>query len=104
MVRLTGEAEVAPLYYNYKRKIPLQTSLMKLGYAQPKTPEIAASMTSEGLINNTMTPKCVKTYDQRFNWLKCREAQKQVDTLWKSGEENLVDFDSKKHPIRVIPK
>ena len=96
-----GEAEIASLYYNCKNALPLRTALMEMGHPQPKTPAVTDSATSEGLINKTMTPKRAKTYDQRFNWLKCREAQKQFDIIWQSGKDNLADFHSKKHPIHV---
>ena len=96
-----GEAEVASLYYNCKNALPLRTALMEMGHPQDKTPTVTDSATSEGLINKTMTPKRAKTYDQRFNWLKCREAQKQFNVIWQSGKDNRADFHSKKHPVRV---
>ena len=48
-----------------------------------------------------MIPKRAKNYDLRFNWLKCREAQKQFDWIWKPGKINRADYHSKKHPIKV---
>ena len=96
-----GKSEVAALYYNYKSALPLQTALEEMGHTQPKTPSITDNSTAAGLINKTMTPKRVEVYDQRFNWLKCREAQKQFDLIWKSGKLNRADFHTKKHPIHV---
>jgi hypothetical protein len=61
---------------------------MEMGHIQPKTPIVTDSVTPDGLINNTMTPKQAKTYDQRFKWLKCREAQKQFNIIWEGGKEN----------------
>ena len=45
-----------------------------------------------------MTPKRAKVYDQRFNWLKCREAQKMFSVIWKKGKDNKADYHSKNHP------
>jgi hypothetical protein len=90
-----GESEVAALYYNCKSAIPLRTALEEMGHDQPKTPAITDNSTAAGLINKTMTPKRAKAYDQRFNWLKCREAQKMFDLIWKSGKLNRADFHTK---------
>ena len=59
----TGEAEIASLYYNCKNALPLQTALIEVGYAQPKTPVITNNITVEDLINKTIPPKRAKTYD-----------------------------------------
>ena len=96
-----GESEVAALYYNCKSAIPLRTALEEMGHEQPKTPAVTDNSTAAGLINKTMTPKRAKAYDQRFNWLKCREAQKMFHLIWKSGKLNRADFHTKKHPIHV---
>ena len=96
-----GESEVAALYYNCKSAIPLWTALEEMGHHQPKTPAVTDNSTAAGLINKTMTPKRAKAYDQRFNWLKCREAQKMFHLIWKSGKLNRADFHTKKHPIHV---
>ena len=69
-----------------------------MGHQQPKTPVITDNSTAEGLINKTMVPKKAKSYDLRFNWLKCREAQKQFSLLWKRGKDNRADFHTKDHP------
>ena len=96
-----GESEVAALYYNCKSAIPLRTALEEMGHEQPRTPAVTDNSTAAGLINKTMTPKRAKAYDQRFNWLKCREAQKMFHLIWKSGKLNRADFHTKKHPIHV---
>ena len=61
-------------------------------------PVVANNSTAEGLINKTMVSKKAKSYDLRFNWLKCREAQKQFSLLWKCGKDNRADFHTKDHP------
>ena len=96
-----SESEVAALFYNCKAALPLRLALQEMGHQQPKTPTITDNSTAEGLINKTMVPKKAKNYDLRFNWLKCREAQKQFDLIWKKGKVNRADFHSKNHPIHV---
>ena len=101
VVGSAGEAEVASLYYNCKNAIPLRRALEEMGHPQPPTRAITDNSTAEGLINKSMTPKRAKTYDQRMNWLKCREAQKQFNILWKSGKDNRADYHTKTHPLHV---
>ena len=96
-----GESEVAALYYNCKSALPTKVCLEEMGHEQPKTPAITDNSTAAGLINKTMTPKRAKAYDQRFNWLKCREAQKQFALIWKSGKLNRADYHTKRHPVNV---
>ena len=96
-----GETEVASLYYNCKNAVVLRKALNEMGHLKPKTTLITDNSTAEGLINKTMTPRRAKTYDQRTNWLKCREAQKQFNSIWKSGKVNRADYHSKTHPASV---
>ena len=73
-----SESEVAALFYNCKAALPLRLALQEMGHQQPKTPTITDNSTAEGLINKTIVPRKTKNYDSRFNWLKCREAQKTI--------------------------
>ena len=68
---------------------------------QPKTTVITYNSTAENLINKTMTPRRGKIYDQRTDWLKYREAQKQFNIIWISGKVNRADYHSKTHPVTV---
>ena len=71
-----------------------------MAHPQPKTPAITDNKTAEGLSNKTMVPNKAKTYDMRFNWLKCRQAQEQFDLIWRPGKVNKADYHSKVHPIK----
>ena len=95
-----SEAEVAALFYNCKAAIPPQISLEEMGHPQLKTPAVTDNTTVHGLISKTMIPKREKSYDMRFNFLKCREAQQQFDLIWKRGGVNRADYHSKKHPTK----
>ena len=100
VMRSAPEAEVAALFYNCKAAIPLRISLEEMGHPQPKTPAVTDNTTAHGLIKKTMIPKRAKSYDMRFNFLKCREAQQQFDLIWKRGGVNRADYHSKKHPTK----
>ena len=95
-----SEAEVAALFYNCKAAQPLRITLEEMGHPQPKTPVITDNKTAEGLSNKTMVPNKAKTYDMRFNWLKCRQAQEQFDLIWRPGKVNKADYHSKVHPTK----
>ena len=72
-----------------------------MGHPQHKTLAVTDNTTAEGLLNRTMVPNRAKSYDFCLNWLKCREAQRQFDIIWKKGKINRADFHSKDHPIHV---
>ena len=54
--------------------MPFRISLEDMGHHQPKTPVTADNTIAKGLITKTIILKRAKSYDMRFNFLKCREA------------------------------
>ena len=95
-----SEAETAALFYNCKAAAPLRVTLMEMGHPQARTQVTTDNSAAAGLIKKTMIPKAAKSYDMRFNYLKCRQAQKQFDIVWRRGKDNRADYHSKRHPIR----
>ena len=87
----TSEAERAENFYNCKAALPLRFSLEEMGHEQPKTPVTTDNTTACGLIKKTMIPKRAKSYDMRFNLLKCREAQNSFDIIWRKVKLNRAD-------------
>ena len=73
---------------------------MEMGHPQPKTTVITDNSTAQGLITQAMIPKAAKSYDMRFNFLKCRLAQKQFDFIWRRGHNNRADYHTKRHPTK----
>ena len=72
------EAELATLYYGCKQAIPICIALEEMGHKQPTpTPVTTDNVTAQGLTTGTMAPKASKLNNQWFNWLKCRNAQRQ---------------------------
>ena len=82
------EAETAAFFYNCKAAITFRLSLEEMGHPQPKTPFTSENTSAVGLIKRTMIPKSAKSYDMRFNFLRCRQAKKQFDILWRKGTSN----------------
>ena len=95
-----SEAETAALFYNGKVAAPLRVTLEEMGHPQPKTQVTTDNSTAQGLITKSMIPKAAKSYDMRFNFLKCRQAQRQFDFVWRRGKDNRGDYHSKRHPVK----
>ena len=95
-----SEAETAALFYNCKVGIPLKVALEEMGHPQCKTPTTTDNTTAQGLITKTMIPKAAKSYDMRFNWLKCRRAQNQFNFIWRNGKDSRADYQSKRHTVK----
>ena len=73
-----AESELAALYYGCKLAVPIRTTLKEMGHPQHKRTMVTTNnITAQGLTMGTMTPKASKSMDQRFQWLKCRNAQRQ---------------------------
>jgi hypothetical protein len=96
-----SESELAALYYGCKLAVPIRTTLEEMGHPQHKRTMVTTNnITAQGLTMGTMTPKASKSMDQRFQWLKCRHAQRQFLYLWHHGSNNCADYNSKHHPAK----
>ena len=72
-----------------------------MGHPQLKRTMVTTdNITAQGLTMGTMTPKASKSMDQRFHWLKCRDAQRQFTYQWRRGSLNRADYASKHHPAQ----
>ena len=89
-----SEADTAALFYNCKPAVPLRVTLEEMGHAQPETQVTTDNSTAQGLITKTMILKAAKSYDMQFNFLKCQEAQRQFDIVWRRGENNRAIYIS----------
>jgi hypothetical protein len=98
VVSSAAEAELGALFINAREAVYLRCILIEMGHLQPKTPIQTDNSTTEGFINSKIQPKCTKSMDMRFKWLKDREAKDQFRFYWRSGKTNLVDYFTKHHP------
>jgi hypothetical protein len=94
-------AELAALYYGCKLAFSICTTFEEMGHPQLKRTMITTNnITAPDLTMGTMTLKASKLMDQRFHWLKCRNAQCQFLYLWCCGIDNCANYASKHCPAK----
>ena len=93
-----AEAELAALFVATKELVPLRQALIKMGWPQPCSPVQTDSSAADGVVNNTIVPRKLKSMDLRLHWLRCREAQGQFRFYWAPGPDNWGDYSTKHHP------
>ena len=93
-----SEAELGALYETARTMVPLRQALIEMGWPQPKSPLQTDNSTADGVVNNTIVPKRLKSMDLRLHWLRCREAQGQFRFYWDKGTANWADYPTKHHP------
>ena len=93
-----AEAELGALFINAKIAVPMRTTLVEMGHAQPRTPLQTDNSTAHGVLTKKMMPKATKAMDMRFHWLRCRDAQGQFRYYWRPGTTNKADYWTKHHP------
>ena len=92
-----AEAELAALYITAQKLVPMRQTLIEMGWPQPPTPIQTDNTTAEGVVNNKIFTKTLKSMDLRLHWLRCREAQKQFRFYWDKGPNNWGEYHTKQH-------
>ena len=69
------EAELGAFYITDQKMVPMRQPLIEIGWLQPPTPIQTDNTTDEGVVNNTIVAKHLKSVDFRIHLLRCREAQ-----------------------------
>ena len=72
-----AEAKLGSLYITALKMVLMRPTLIEMGWPQPPTPIQTDNTTAEGVVNNTIVAKKLKSVDLRLHWLRCREVQKQ---------------------------
>ena len=67
-----AEAELAALYITAQKIVPIRQTLIEMGWPQPTTPIQTDNTTAEGVVNNNIVAKSLKSMDLRIHWLRCR--------------------------------
>ena len=93
-----AEAELAAVYITAQKLVPMRQTLIEMGWPQPTTPIQIDNSKSEGVVNNKIVTKTIKSMELRLYWLLCREAQKQFRFYWDKGPNNWGDFHTKQNP------
>ena len=91
VITSAAEAELAALYITDQKLVPTRQTLIETGWPQPPTPIQTDNTTAEGVVNNKIVTKKLKSMDLRLHWLRCREAQKQFRFYWEKGPNNWGD-------------
>jgi hypothetical protein len=89
------EAELGACFFNAKEGVMIRIILEEMGHPQPTTPIQVDNSCAAGIANDTVKQRRSKAIDMRFYWLKDRECQGQFHIHWRSGKENLADYQTK---------
>ena len=92
-----SESEIAGGHVNARDAVESRITLMEMGHPQPPTPLELHNTTACGIITKQLIPRRSKAIDIRHYWLQDRENQKQFNTYWSKGENNLTDYFTKYH-------
>ena len=74
----TTKAETGAIFLNGQQAVPIHTTLIEMGHAQPPTAINSDNTTSHGILTGNMHRKVSKSFDMRFNWMRCRIKQKNI--------------------------
>ena len=98
VMSLVAEAKLGALYINARKAIKEQSILQEMGHLQPPIPIQTDNSMAEAIINSRVQPKCTKTMDMRFHWLRDRGInEKQFHIFWCHGTLNFADYWMKHH-------
>ena len=78
--------------------VPLQNTLIEIGWPQPKSPIQTDNSTYVGFTNKTIVKKANKSADMELWWLRDRESQYQFRYYWATVSENEGYYSTKHHP------
>ena len=92
VVASAAEAETGGLFLNGQTAVIIRIILEALNHKQPPTPLKTDNSTSSGFANSHIRIKRAKSWDMRFNWLRCRENQQQLHIYWEKGKNNKADY------------
>ena len=86
-----AEAKLSGLFICTKSMVPLQNTLMEMGWPQPPLFVQCDNSTAIG-ITKTMAKKMLKSMDMRLWWLRCRYSQDHFRYYWAPVNQNLADY------------
>ena len=98
VVASAAEAETAGIFGNSQTAIIIRRALEALGHLQPPTPLKTDNSTAHDFVHSNIRQKHSKTWDMKYNWLRDREAHKDLHIYWDKGTNNGGDYFTKHHP------
>ena len=93
-----AEAETAGIFGNAQMAITIRRALEQLGHPQPPTPIKTDNSTAHSFVHNNIKQRRSKTWDMRWNWLRDRKTQQEIQPYWDKGSNNDGDYFTKHHP------
>ena len=90
-----AEEEFGALYECAREMVPLRQELTKMGWTQGKPSIQNDNSTADGVVNNTIVPKRIKSMDMQLHWLKYCDAQLKFRFYWSPGTDNWDDYYTK---------
>ena len=70
-----AEAEHGGLFINAREAVYIRKILAEMGHPRPRMPLQTDISTAEGVINNNVQTKRLKSMDMQFHWMRDRDAQ-----------------------------
>ncbi len=95
------EAKYAALFAAARLADNERAILHNLGCPQPPTLLLCDNEITEGLANQTITPRLSKSIDMHFYWLQDRIQRKQFRAEHFAGRDNIADFFTK---AKALPR
>ena len=77
-----AESEIGALFITAKEMIPLSQKLIEMGWTQPPSPIHTDNSTAVYVVRKTIVPRCIKSMDMRFHWLRCFKYQGKFQFYW----------------------
>jgi len=93
-----AKAKLSGLFICAREIIPLQQSLIEMGWSQQQSPIQTDNTTALGVANKTIITKKMSSMDLGLWWLCCRESQGQFRFYWGPRPTNPADDSTKAHP------
>jgi hypothetical protein len=94
-----AEAEYGALFLNGQKAVFTRTALDVLGYPQPPTKMLTDSEVAYKIVNNLCKLRKSKSNAMRYNWIRDRVQDKEIEVYWGPGIDNLSDFMTKPQPV-----
>jgi len=79
VVSSVAESEIAGVFFNAQKAIPIRYMLEQLGHQQPATPIKTDNSTTKGFVHNNIHQNRSKSWDMRYHWLRDRQTKKEFN-------------------------
>ena len=97
----TTKAETGAIFLNCQQAVPIRTTLIEMGHPQPPTAINSDNATFHGILTGNMRRKVSKSFDMRFNWMRCRIKHKNIASTGRR-ELKILPITSPKNSLPKI--